>query len=520
MPSSIHSTNTMLPSNSSVTTEPPVTGADIIPDTQKPSVTESSLISGDISADTQETLSSVHDTDSISSETDVPVPQDDPELSVYDLNALEWNKNSHYFVRFKEMISNRSKPLTWLFCGDSITANDRNYSGGYRNYSEIIEAYLVNDLDRKNDYIVNTAVSGYWVANIQYNRDIQPFSPDIVYIMVGTNNPFSTEKETADYKTDLTNLFRKVVDSGAIPIVAISCPFHPEWSNKAQIVEFETVYTKTVIEVAKEFDLLIVNYFVPFAERSPESFELWQCGDKLHPSRLGYLKFAQILITDLGMDVQDSVILSTSCDAPLTGEILDEVSLPELSEYCSAVGSAEAVSVGRTIRLRQFVLFGGPVANGNSTACLTRRSLPQLLKNNNANGAQRSYFGSFSYLTEILKNFNNNNTAILLMPEAFGLDGTPLTDGTINELVDAAIATGNQVVVLTPPFNPTDQNVNEGNRRIAETLRSEARSRGLILIDIFAYTESISIWPWFDEAGYPDVNGCNAIAKLIIQCLA
>lgn len=87
-------------------------------------------------------------------------------------------------------VSQPETSLTWLFTGDSITANDNNYSNGFRNYSEIFESYLVNDLGRKNDSVVNTAVSGRRISDISYAADIASFSPDVVYVKIGTTTLF------------------------------------------------------------------------------------------------------------------------------------------------------------------------------------------------------------------------------------------------------------------------------------------------------------------------------------------
>ncbi len=430
----------------------------------------------------------------------------------------ERNQNNPYYTQLLERVSNPSEPLTWLFCGDSITANDNNYSAGFRNYSEIFESYLISDLKRTHDYVVNTAVSGWTVSHIQYKRDIEAYNPDIVYVKIGTNDAFYNEAQTKAFQTSLTKLFQKIVDSGAIPIVAISNPFHPNWSVKAQITAFETNYTKAVTEVADELGLLLVDYFTPFAEQSPESFKLWQNGDMLHPSRLGYLKFAQILINDIGLAVADSAILTTSCDAPLTGEVLKNPATPKPAAYCEEAGSSEAKDFYQSLEENGFFLIGGPTAKGDSTACLTRRTLPQLLGNNNLKGIQRSAMGTIAELTAILSDYEDD-AVLLLMPEAYDTDGNALTDGDLATLLDAAEATDNPLLLLTPPACSDNLTADKENQAIAQTLRQEADTRNLLLIDLYAYTEIEGTEDWYDDNGMLNYNGCNAIFRLIYRCL-
>jgi len=463
----------------------------------------------------------VSDTTEPSASETEPTPETFPLLETITLTeskALARNRANPYYERLLRLVSDRSEPLTWLFCGDSITANDNNYSNGFRNYSEIFESYLLHDLSRPNDRVVNTAVSGWTVSHIQYKRDIEAYSPDVVYIKIGTNDAFYSDAQTKTFKQSLTKLFQKIVDSGAIPIVAIANPFHPDWSVKAQITAFETNYTKAVTEVADELGLLLVDYFTPFAENTPDAFRLWQNGDMLHPSRLGYLKLAQTFINDIGLAVANSSILTVSCDAPLTGEILKNPQAVKLTPYCADAGSAAMKKLYKTMEEKGFLLLGGSVAAGDSTACLTRRTLPQLLGNNNLLGKQQHRYGTVAELTAHLESYDGD-AVLLLMPEAIDIKGNALTDGDLSALLHAAEATGNPILLLTPPANPANEAANSGNRALAEAIRREATARSLPWIDLFAYTETEGLDTWFDENGFPDFNGCNALFKLIYRCL-
>lgn len=87
--------------------------------------------------------------------------------------------------------------------------------------------------------------------------------------------------------------------------------------------------------------LLLVDYFTPYTEKSPEAFALWQNGDMLHPSRLGYLKLAQVLINDLGIAVAGSAVLTTLSDVPLAGETVKNPASVSVSDYCMENGSSD-----------------------------------------------------------------------------------------------------------------------------------------------------------------------------------
>ena len=435
-------------------------------------------------------------------------------------SALEKNKKNPYYSELLKKVSQPETSLTWLFTGDSITANDNNYSNGFRNYSEIFESYLVNDLGRKNDSVVNTAVSGRRISDISYAADIASFSPDVVYVKIGTNDAFYTDSEVNFFKNSLKKLFSEIKASGAIPIVAVANPFHPDWGNKAQIEAFAIRYTAAVWEVADEMGLLLVDYFTPYTEKSPEAFALWQNGDMLHPSRLGYLKLAQVLINDLGIAVAGSAVLTTLSDVPLAGETVKNPASVSVSDYCMENGSSDFRKLNQKIK-ESFAVIGGSTAVGETASCITRRTLPQLLGNNNLRGVQQSRFGTTAELCEVINGFSSD-TVLLIMPEAYDASGNVLTENISDEisaLLDRAEANGNSLLILTPPSNPVNKKAEEENRKIADCLKKEASERKLPVIDLYSYTLQNGEESWYDENGILNYNGCSAVFRLIYRCI-
>lgn len=83
-------------------------------------------------------------------------------------------------------------PLTWLFLGDSIT-HGLVHTKGYDSVAQAFEKYVKEDLQRKDDIVVNTGVSATdtaWVLDNLYERALK-YCPDVVFIMLGTNDVFT-----------------------------------------------------------------------------------------------------------------------------------------------------------------------------------------------------------------------------------------------------------------------------------------------------------------------------------------
>jgi len=58
-----------------------------------------------------------------------------------------------------------SEPITWLFCGDSITHGSVHLLE-FRSYVQLFEERIRTELKRPLDAVINTAIGGWTLAQI------------------------------------------------------------------------------------------------------------------------------------------------------------------------------------------------------------------------------------------------------------------------------------------------------------------------------------------------------------------
>ncbi len=443
-------------------------------------------------------------------------------------SAKDWNKTLADYTALQAMTADRSKPLTWLFVGDSITANDGNTSEGFRNYTEIFEGYLQTELGRSNDRVVNTAVSGWKVGNIDFDRDIAAYHPDVVYVKIGTNDSFASDNDALAFYKNLKTLFQKIEASGAIPVIAAANGFSSKWGNAAQRDYFAARYPQVIRGLAKEMDLLFVDYFSAYAADANRADNNWFCPDAIHPNRQGYLALAQTLIKDLGLETADSLLLSQNPDQVTSAEVLPDM-------VFSTVKPEDSITDGTAVTLEQvksllnngFVLMGGGNAVGG-TSLITRRSMAQLLDNNNQRGRRETLYSSIDTLKTAAANLGTEK-ALILMPEATGIKGENLSAAdnraAIEELVTAALTAGQKILLVTPPPVFTDTGKNTAAAALATAVREVAAAKKVPLVDLNGYLTAVAAQEervrtqWADADGFLNGAGSVEAATLLARAL-
>lgn len=101
--------------------------------------------------------------------------------------------------------------MTWLFMGDSIT-HAALWTKGYDGIAQTFEKYLKDEMGRASDTVINTAVSGATTTSTLNNIEqrLEKYTPDVVSIMLGTNDA-ATGGLTADiYKKNLETIIEKI----------------------------------------------------------------------------------------------------------------------------------------------------------------------------------------------------------------------------------------------------------------------------------------------------------------------
>ncbi|MDD4756674.1 MAG: SGNH/GDSL hydrolase family protein, partial [Prolixibacteraceae bacterium] len=128
-------------------------------------------------------------------------------------------KGGDDLVALKELLKD-PKPLKWIFTGDSIT-HGAKHTHGFRSYPEIFAERIRWEMKRTSDIIINTGISGNTTQNIldDFNWRIGQFKPDVVSLMIGTNDCADTRNIGLDvFENNLNTLVTMIRESEAIPV--------------------------------------------------------------------------------------------------------------------------------------------------------------------------------------------------------------------------------------------------------------------------------------------------------------
>lgn len=203
----------------------------------------------------------------------------------------------------KETIQSMLKdkePKTWVMTGDSIT-HGASHTKGARSYPEHVAERVRWELRRTRDVIINTGISGHRTTNLLNDFDwrIGRYQPDIVSIMIGTNDCVAKEQGLSNYRADLLELVKRIRDLGAVPILQTANPADPEHPSNR---EWLPQYMDVMRAVAKAQNVILVDQYAYWEEHcaNREAMLAW-LNDPIHPNGVGHLMFAQEMFRELGI---------------------------------------------------------------------------------------------------------------------------------------------------------------------------------------------------------------------------
>lgn len=262
-------------------------------------------------------------------------------------------------------IAENEEPATWLFVGDSIT-HGALHTKGYDSIHQTFEKYLKEELGRKDDVVINTAVSGATTAEQEANSNerLGKYNADVVIVMLGTNDASNETVPTDRYKANLESIVDKIHAKGAVAVLRTPNPLRSEAGNRAVNLP---KYAEVIRTVAAEKNAVLDDHFAEWNKELETRAYLWQNtywnNDSIHPNPNGQLNMAQSLIRACGLFNETSTICNLSYELPHTDEQSDKaigaaasgdkiaVDLEALEEsYGSSFGSAkiQAVCDGKT----------------------------------------------------------------------------------------------------------------------------------------------------------------------------
>ncbi|WP_278885044.1 sialidase domain-containing protein [[Ruminococcus] torques] len=221
--------------------------------------------------------------------------------------------------------------MTWLFMGDSIT-HAALWTKGYDGIAQTFEKYLKDEMGRTSDTVINTAVSGATTTSTLNNIEqrLEKYTPDVVSIMLGTNDA-ATGGLTADiYKKNLETIIEKIRNKNKDAVIILRTPT-PMWntgSREANIPE----YIAKMKQVADEQNLIYIDQYTELQKAFNDYGWLKNntvlYGNNLHPGANGHLLMTRHFLKGCGLWKEDSAIANLFYEMPInekTSEITPEV---------------------------------------------------------------------------------------------------------------------------------------------------------------------------------------------------
>jgi lysophospholipase L1-like esterase len=208
-------------------------------------------------------------------------------------------------IRLHDLLDSGT-PLNWVCTGDSIT-HGLSHTHGARNYVDHLHELIRGDLERVQDVVINTAISGWRVVQLleDFDRRVSDWHPHVVTLMIGTNDCSTGEVfpiiEPAEFAASVTEFIARVRELGAIPVLqtqpsvdALNAP------ERARIADF----AQAVRDVAAAQDAIVVDHFARFTvlgEGRQGGIPWGLMNDPFHPNATGHALLALGIAETLGL---------------------------------------------------------------------------------------------------------------------------------------------------------------------------------------------------------------------------
>lgn len=221
--------------------------------------------------------------------------------------------------------------MTWLFMGDSIT-HAALWTKGYDGIAQTFEKYLKDEMGRALDTVINTAVSGATTTSTLNNIEqrLEKYTPDVVSIMLGTNDA-ATGGLTADiYKKNLETIIEKIRNKNKDAVIILRTPT-PMWNTGSREANIPQ-YIAKMKQVADEQNLIYIDQYTELQKAFNDYGWLKKdtvlFGNNLHPGANGHLLMTRHFLKGCGLWKEDSAIANLFYEMPInekTSEITPEV---------------------------------------------------------------------------------------------------------------------------------------------------------------------------------------------------
>lgn len=202
--------------------------------------------------------------------------------------------------------------------GDSITDGGSDFTEYPANLQKFLDAsrYEVKNFGfggttaMKNPHVVPS----YW-SKQQYT-DSKKYQPDVVILMLGTNDVVNENWDPEDYRNDLLELVQIYQALASQPTVYLCTP--PTAFDSSHPKRLAEYAIPTVKEIAQETGATLVDVNTLTAQFKAEGL----MNDDIHPNKKGYVKLAQIFYEEIfgGTPVELKIIAEPGSQVVFAGQ--------------------------------------------------------------------------------------------------------------------------------------------------------------------------------------------------------
>ena len=214
----------------------------------------------------------------------------------------------------------RTGPVTWLFCGDSITQGAK-HTRGWRDYTQLFRE-RIGEMARNEDIVINTAVGGWSTQALEPRLDerILRYKPDAVFLMFGTNDAATGLSGIEAFETRYEEILKRIRGSGiGLVIVQTTVPMMTvdphdtiniaEWPDEKTregklkgLVERRTSlepYVSCTRRVAEKTGIQLIDHCAVWARVGAARGQLMDGG--FHPNEYGHRLIAHTVFRECGI---------------------------------------------------------------------------------------------------------------------------------------------------------------------------------------------------------------------------
>lgn len=207
----------------------------------------------------------------------------------------------------------KEKPMRWLFIGDSIT-HGALHTRGADSLPQLWEKYLKEGLDRMDDIVINTAVSGAIARDFLERLDIRykPYAAaDVVIAMFGTNDccdPYTDSELFYEYMLQIAEL---VFTDNSQFVIRTPQPVEPESGGRAETMK---AFVAAAKKAAQKSGAILVDHdrnFGKLLKENPAGYNACM-SDAIHPNAQGQYRMFREMAYGVGL-AKDVPMMRQTC---------------------------------------------------------------------------------------------------------------------------------------------------------------------------------------------------------------